>query len=170
MFEFLGEVAGAVLSGGVTGLLGTGLSFITDFFKRRQAHAQELELRRLDMEFAQIEAAGIERAAQIEADGERDRAAWSALEQSYREAAYRWSRPGDGWLMKLVDFTRGMTRPGLTFLFVILTGTIYFSLGTDSGITEWEGVRWKIIETVLYLNTTCVLWWFGARQLAKQPR
>ena len=164
LIEMLGEVAGSVLTGGATGILGTALSFVTQFFQRRQAHKQELELRRLDMELAQIEAASLERAIQVEAESEREQAAWSALEASYRDAAARWSRAGDGFLMTFVDFCRGMTRPVLTVLFLGLTGAIYFSLG--SGETAMRG---QLIDTVLYLTVTCVLWWFGARQLAKAP-
>lgn len=88
----------------------------------------------------------------------------SALEASYREAATRWSRPGDGWSMKFVDFCRGMTRPVLTVLFLALTAAIYFTLGDKE-----TALRGQLIDTVLYLTVTCVLWWFGARQLAKAP-
>ena len=164
MFEMLGDIAGAVLSGGATGLLGTVISFGTDFFKRRQQHAQEVELRRLDAEVAKIESAGFERVAEIEAEGERQRGELAAFEQSYREAARRWSTPQDGPMMKFVDFCRGMTRPVLTVGFVSLTGAIYFTLGTDD-----PEIRKRIIDTVLYLNVSTVLWWFGARQVSKPP-
>ena len=167
MFEFLGEVAGvagAVLTGGASGLLGTAVSAATKFFQRRQAHRHEVELRKLDMEHARIEAAGFERAAAVEVEGERERAAWSALEASYREAATRWSRGDSPWLVS-VDVVRGLTRPVLTFMFVGITATIYFTLAT-----QYEGVRWAIIHTVLYLTMTTVVWWFGARQLDKPPK
>lgn len=164
MLESLGDALLAIVSGGATGLLGTGLSFVTSYFQKRQAHRHEVALRRLDMEIARVEAAGYERVAGIEAEGERDRAAWRALEESYREAARRWSRPGDGWLMLFVDFCRGMTRPGLTWTFVGLTGAIYFTVAASD-----DNMRLQIVNTILYLTTTTVLWWFGARQLAKAP-
>lgn len=165
MFEFLGDALTAILTGGATGLLGTALTFATDFFQRRQRHAQEVELRRLDMELAKVESAGFERVAEIEAEGESERASWAAFEQSYREAARRWSTPTDGLLMKFVDFCRGMTRPGLTWTFVALTGGIYFTVGAGD-----MSMRLQIVNTVLYLTTTTVLWWFGARQIAKAPK
>ncbi len=164
MLELFGDALLAILSGGATGLLGTGLSFITGYFQKRQAHRHEVELRRLDMEIVRIESAGFERVAEIEAEGARDQAAWKALEESYHEAARRWSSPGDGWLMLFVDFCRGMTRPGLTWTFVGLTGAIYFTVAADDA-----NMRVQIVNTVLYLTTTTVLWWFGARQLAKAP-
>lgn len=152
----------AILTGGATGLLGTALSFGVDYFRDRQRHAQELELRRLDMEIAQAEAASAERAAAVEAESERERAAWSALEASYREAARRWSRGDSGWLV-FVDVVRGLTRPAGAWAFFAITGLIYFTLGAEDA-----GLRGRIVDTVLYLTTTAWLWWYGARQLAKQ--
>ena len=85
VFGALGQFLPTVASGGLIGLLGTGLTAIASHFQRKQAHRQEVELRRLDMEIAKIEAAGFERVAGIEAEGEAEKAAWSALEESYRE-------------------------------------------------------------------------------------
>ena len=154
----------AIVTGGATGLLGTALSFVTNYFQARQKHAQEVELRKLDAEVAKIESAGYEKVAQIEAESAEAKSAWKALEESYREAARRWSRPGDGFLMLFVDFCRGMTRPMLTWAFVALTGAIYFTVAADDA-----KVQGQIVDTVLYLTTTTVLWWFGARQISKGP-
>ena len=149
-----------------TGLLGVLLTGVVDFFQRRQDHAQEMELRRFDLDLARIEGESAGHVAAIEAEGRADEAAWSALEESYREASRRWSRPGEGWLMQFVDFVRGMTRPMLTWCLVGLVAAIYFWLGaTDMEVIE---IRPRIIDTVLYLATASVLWWFGARQIAKR--
>lgn len=160
----------SILTGGATGLLGTALSFATSYFQARQRHAQELELRRLDMELAKVEAAGAERVAALELESGTARAELAAFRESYREAARRWSRPGDGWLMQFVDFVRGMTRPALTWGFVVLTGAIYFTMGDADAVVDGTAVKARIVDTVLYLTTTCVLWWFGARQIAKGAR
>ena len=155
----------SILGGGITGLFGTLISAGTEWFGAKQRHAQEVELRRLDLEMIRAEAEAGARTAAIEAEAERDTAAWSALEASYREARARWSRGDSGWLV-FVDVVRGLTRPGLTFLFVGLVGAVYFTLGGSD--METLDLRPRVIETVLYLATTCVLWWFGARQLAKR--
>jgi len=155
----------SILTGGATGLLGTLVSFGTDYLQARQRHAQEMDLRRMDLDIVKAEGASAERVAAIEAESERDQAAWSSLEASYREASRRWSRGDSKWLV-FVDVVRGLTRPGLTFLFVGLVGVIYFTLGgSDMEILD---IRPRIIDTVLYLATACVLWWFGARQIAKR--
>ena len=156
----------SVLTGGATGLLGTVVSGAIDFFQSRAEHKREMDLRRLDIELAQTEAGAAEKVAAIEAEGARDAAALEAMEASYREASSRMSRPGDGFLMKLVDFVRGMTRPVLTWGLVALVGTIYFTLG--AGGLEPESIKPRIIETVLYLATAAVLWWFGQRQIEKR--
>ena len=153
----------AILTGGATGVLGTLISFGTNYLERKQKHAQELELRDRDIDLAKIESAGLERVAQIEAESREDQAAWRGFEESFREARARWSRPGDGFMMLFVDFCRGMTRPGLTWLFVCLVGGIYFTVA--DGETET-----KVIDTILYLATTCVTWWFGARNIGKAPK
>ena len=96
----------------------------------------------------------------------RDVAEWEALEASYRQAGARISRPGDGFLLKSVDFVRGMTRPLLTWCLLGLTGAIYFLLGASD--THAALLQPRIVETVLYLATAAVLWWFGQRQIEKR--
>ena len=156
----------SIISGGATGLLGTAISGVIDYFQAGQRHKQEMDLRRLDIELAKAEAGAAERVAAIEAEGKRDQAEWGAMAASYREAGARWSRPGEGVLLQLVDFVRGMTRPVLTWCLVGLTGTIYFLLAASD--THAALLRPRIVETVLYLATAAVLWWFGQRQIEKR--
>ena len=157
----------ALLTGGATGLLGTAISTVTAFFAARQRHAQEVEMRRLDMETARIEAAGAGQVAAVEAEAARDSAAWSAMEASFRESSRRWSRGDSRWLVA-VDVVRGLMRPALTLGAVVLVACIYFTLGgSDMEILD---IRPRIVDTVLYIATTCVLWWFGARAIDKRAR
>ena len=166
MLETLLGFGVSILTGGATGLLGTALSAVVDFFQARQRHTNEVALRRLDIELAKAEADGAARAAAIEAESESEQAEWRALEESYREAGRRMSRPGDGWPIQLVDFVRGMTRPVLTWCLLGLTGAIYFLLGaTDAHAAALQP---RIVDTVLYLATAAVLWWFGQRQIEKR--
>ena len=155
------ETIASILTGGATGLLGVGITFAVDYFKRKQAHEHELELRRIDLDISRAESASAERIAATEAEGEESSRAWGALEASYRASTTRWSHGDSQWLV-LVDVIRGLTRPALTWGFVILTGCIYFLLSEIDG-----PIRERIIETVLYLTTVTVTWWFGARQVAK---
>ena len=166
MLETLLNFGLSVLTGGATGLLGTALSAVVDLFQSRQRHAQELDLRRLDIELARAEAEGAAAHAAIEARAMRERAEWEAMEASYREATRRWSKPGEGWAMQLVDVVRGLTRPALTWSLFALVGAIYFLLGASD--LAAVSLRPRIVETVLYLFTAAMLWWFGARQIEKR--
>lgn len=151
----------AILSGGATGLLGTAVSAGAEFFRERQRHAHEVELRRIEMEMLSAEAASAERVAAIERETEVSKADAAALAASYRSATDRMSRGDSRWLVA-VDVLRGLTRPVLTWVFVALVGAMYFTSAATGGVRE------QIVETVLYLATTCVLWWFGARHLARR--
>ena len=154
----------SLLTGGATGLLGTGLTFAVDYFKRRQAHKHELALRKVDLDITRAESDSAERVAAIEAEGEAESKAWDGLMASYREAMARWSRGDSKWLV-FVDVVRGLTRPAGAWAFLGLTGAIYFTLGADDA-----EIRARIIDTVLYLTTTSWMWWYGARQVAKAAK
>ncbi|MCY4431582.1 MAG: hypothetical protein OXC11_14485 [Rhodospirillales bacterium] len=156
----------SLLSGGVTGLLGTAITAGTRLIQRRQDHRYEMELRRLDMELASQEAARAERAAAVMAKTEQEKAAWAALEASYRHADQRWSRPGDSPAMRAVDVFRGLVRPGVTVLLLALVGAIYFTI---DGLHA-ASIRVHVVQTILYLATTTVMWWFGARQVSPPPK
>lgn len=152
MFDILFQTIPTLFTGAATGLVGTAISAGTKFMAVRQQHKHELALRDKDMELMRMEAATVDRAAEAEAEI----AEAEAMRESYREAAARWSVPGDGTMMKLVDLCRGLTRPGLTWYFVVLLTIVFFTIATAT-------MQAQIISTLLYLTTTCVLWWFGAR-------
>lgn len=157
----------AILTGGATGLLGTALGFAAEYLTARQTHAHEVELRRFDMELARVEAASAERAAVAAAETAESAAAWSALEASYRESGARLGSADSPWLT-FVDVVRGLLRPLLTLGSLALVAAMYFTLGsTDIEILD---IRPRIVDTALYVATTCVLWWFGARSLDKRAR
>ena len=152
----------AVLGGGATGLLGTVISAGAEWLREKQRHAHEVALRRLDLEIMTAEAASAERIAAVERETEETRAGHAALAASYQAATTRMSRGDSRWLVA-VDVVRGLTRPALTWAFVVLTGAMYFTAGTlrtDLGA--------QIVDTTLYLATTCVLWWFGARHVGRR--
>ena len=68
--------------------------------------------------------------------------------------------------VQFVDAVRGLTRPALTWSLFALVGAIYFLLGAADITTV--GLRPRIVETVLYLFTAAMLWWFGSRQIEKR--
>lgn len=149
------EIIASLLTGGATGVLGIGISKVFGFLERKQEHAQEVELRKLDAELAKIEAASVDRQQALEVEAR-------VLEASYKAADRRWSTPGDSKLLLFVDFVRGMTRPFLTVLFVSLAGVFYF-------VSEDPATHERVEHTILYLATASSLWWFGTRPSKAEP-
>ncbi len=148
-----------ILTGGATGLLGTLISGATSYFERRQRNRHELELRRIDLEITRSELAHVERVSAAEAESAETRAELAAVAASHRSAAVRWSTGDSGWLV-LVDVVRGLMRPVLTIASLAAAVTIYWSLPfAPSG----EEIAARVVDTVLYIATTTVLWWFGTR-------
>ena len=96
-----------LLTGGVTGPLGTALAFAVDFFKRRQKGKHELALRKVDFDITHAELESAERVEAIEAESK----AWDGLMASNRNAITRWSRGDLTWLV-FADVVRGLTRAG----------------------------------------------------------
>lgn len=78
-------------------------------------------------------------------------------------------------MMTLVDSVRGLIRPVLTLYLVILATVMFYwaqGLVPESGPGALEAAKAAeivktIIDTLLYLATTCVVWWFGVRPTAK---
>jgi leucyl aminopeptidase (aminopeptidase T) len=78
-------------------------------------------------------------------------------------------------MMTIVDAVRGLIRPVLTIYLVILTSVMFhwaMRLTGDGealgGHAEMVKIVRSIVETILYLVTTCVVWWFGVRGSAKE--
>lgn len=156
-----------VLSGGVTGLLGTVISGGMKFFENRQKHGHELAIMEMEMQQMDKEAAIARDIAELKMEGADRTAAWGALEASYKESTSRMSTGDSAWLI-LVDVVRGLMRPAITLGTLTLMGVIYFTVAQDMVGPDNIPVPVTIIQTVLYIATTSVLWWFGTRNLSKK--
>jgi hypothetical protein len=157
----------SVLSGGVTGLLGTVLSGGMKFFENKQKHGYELAIMEMEMRQMDREADNAVKIAETEMEGADRTAAWQALEASYKESTSRISKGESPWLVA-VDVVRGLMRPVMTLGLLILLAVIYFTVA--QGLTAGDGLpmRVNIILTISYLATTSVLWWFGTRLLSRK--
>lgn len=156
-----------VLSGGVTGLLGTVISGGMKFFENKQKHGHELAIMEMEMKQMDKEASIARDIEELQMEGKDRTAAWAALEASYKESTTRMSTGDSGWLIA-VDVVRGLMRPAITLGTLTLMGIIYFTVATDMVGPDGIPVPVTIIQTVLYIATTSVLWWFGTRNLSKK--
>ena len=154
------------LTGGASGLIGTVLSGVMSFFQARQRHQQALEMRQLDMEEMRLEAETAEKRAALELEARTSEADAKALAASYRAASSRWSKgltltPAQAWVMVVIDAVRGLMRPALTLFYLYGTYAIWAAVlpGSDDGQ--------HAAQAMVYLSTTCTLWWFGSRHVER---
>lgn len=156
-----------VLSGGVTGLLGTVLSGGMKFFENKQKHGHELAIMEMEMKQMDREAENAVKIAETEMEGADRTAAWAALEASYKESTSRISTGDSPWLI-MVDIVRGLMRPVMTLGLLIVLAVIYFTVAESLVAGDGQSMKVSIIFTMNYLATTSVLWWFGTRMMAKK--
>lgn len=76
------------------------------------------------------------------------------------------------FLLGVVDVLKGFMRPGLTLFMTIVTVYLTMQAVEIMGneiltATEAANLVSRIIDTVVYLTVTCVVWWFGDRRVAK---
>lgn len=179
--EILFGLLGSILSGGATGLIGVVLQRFADY-KNKQL---DMQIRAADRahELAVMSAEwqGKLSVAKEEGEAARDVADSGALAASYQGAFDRfaaWDMKREPWYFKMwmigLDVLRGLVRPGLTVYLCVLTTLIYMEARglvakEDLEVSDALKLQVRIVETILYLTTTCVLWWFGSRNKAKQP-
>lgn len=182
----VGSGISSILTGGATGLAGVVIQRWFDLKKGEQDLAiqqakdtHELAMRDKDALLMDKEWQGRLRVA--EAEGEK--AATVAAEQSFQATLLREPErysnaatltPRQQWVMVLLDFCRGIVRPGLTVYLCALTTYIWFQVRGLLNVSELAAGDvldvWRtVVATVLYLTTTVILWWFGTRNKAPQP-
>jgi len=138
------DILGNVASGGLLGLLGTGVNFALGYFQRKQEHAQRIESLRLEGELNAAKTAGDVAVA-------REQGAAGAFVASQQAEA------NIGRSYKWVEAVRALTRPGLTILLVILAAVLRYSAD--------EATRSYIDQNIVVTAVAAVTWWFGQRQL-----
>ena len=186
MFEVLGTIFGSIFSGGATGLIGVVLQRFADYKNKQldmqleqQKHENAVALRRVDAEIMAQEWAARTQVASVEAAGKEEVANAQAFERSYSLEPQRYAEgvkptKAQAWVLILLDAVRGIIRPGLTIYLCILTTMVWYQakavLGQEDLDAEAAGDIWRmVVGTILYLTTTCVLWWFGTRNKQQQP-
>lgn len=179
---------GSAAFGGLTGLFGVIAGKVGDYFTLKQKNAFDLAMRDKDMAIAQIEATKEVTIAQDTNNANREIAESKLQETSYDadkaqylthdviEHAPVWSQGIVALALGIVDFVRGMTRPGLTLYLCILTALMYYqmekivTMSQAPAFTPADAVKIivLIVDAVIYLTTVCVTWWFGSRPQSKK--
>jgi hypothetical protein len=188
----------AILSGGATGLLGVIAQRLFDHWKIKQENDRLLMIHKHDLDKLAAETAHMKeewaqraKIATIEADAKVDAADAEAFSKSFELEPKRYSEgfeaptggkmagfmKGFGWMtMVLLDTARGIVRPGLTLYLCWIATKMYdqsraaLAIVGESETVLIATVHAQIVYTMLYLFTTCVLWWFGTRNKQKPPK
>lgn len=173
----------SILGGGLTGLIGSVTQRVFEFKTKKleielqkDKFANEIALKKVDAEImaqewtARTKVADIEAAARVEVeDSKAFNTALTSEPQRYSQGDLT---PRQNWMIML-DVLRGVIRPGLTIYLCFITTVIYLKASKLlNGETIMPGMAYdlvtQIINTILYLTTTCVLFWFGTRNKSKQ--
>lgn len=186
MLELLGTALSSIIGGGMTGIFGVVVQRIADYKNKQldlqlveKRNAHEIASKKVDAEIMAQEWAARTKVAEIEGQTREAVADSQAFAASFNEPQkYSSSRltPAQEWLMVILDFIRGIVRPSLTLYLCALTTFIYMHSkllmelhGQTMTPDQAMGHVNLVVGTVLYLTTTCVLWWFGTRNKQKPP-
>lgn len=161
----------------------------------RLNNAHALQLAQIDADKASRAAQAQENVAQLDADArmsvaqsdaqarEEEAAArllmasFQSDRAAYLDAASQGQSRMARWLMAAVDFVRGIIRPGLT-AFLVWETTVLLAWaremvarnGVSMSLDQSHQLVMQIVETVLYLATVSVVWWFGTRPPARKSQ
>jgi len=167
----------SLLSGGATGVIGSIVTNVSDYFEQQRKNQQEIELRKLDIQEMEKE---YEYRSQVAA--QKTQAA--AQQTSYDHDSRSYSsdmKVKSGWLkapLVFVDLIRGLVRPALTIYLIAL---VWFVFQQAQGVLQDAGLETlkpqealaiysTIIDMILYLAATAVTWWFGTRPRQNQSK
>ncbi|AUR96005.1 TMhelix containing protein [Vibrio phage 1.215.B._10N.222.54.F7] len=172
--SWITDIFTTAVSGGVTGLIGTVFSGVMLWRENANKRKHEIEMRRVDIEERKAEAELTMKQIEAETEATKISAELNAFNSSIQadRATYS-SRGSDSAVLLFVDAVRGLVRPVLTVALVIITSIVIFDVieaagGYDTVIQAQSAELYAdLIHALIYMTTTAVLWWFGAREVKK---
>jgi hypothetical protein len=183
----IGNALGGVLSGGLTGIIGVCVQRVSEYKSKqldvqlnKDKYAHEVDMKKADAEIMAQEWAARSKIATTEAADHEAVADAQAFSTALTGEPQRYSDPSkvnvaQEWLLVILDTVRGLIRPVLTIYLCAITTVVYLQarelLGNQPlGVDQASALLKTIIDTVLYLTVSCVLFWFGSRNKAKPPK
>jgi len=174
MLDFIGNAFGAIASGGLTGLIGAGLSLFGELKKQKLANEHEARMAEIEQQGMKLEAELNMRVVETEAEAAVNIEESKAFAASYGNdrRTYATGRLGafGQALMVIVDFIRGLVRPSVTIYMAVIVTLMYSQIlelvgGLDGALDKATAVELlnQIILVILYVAATVILWWFGVR-------
>ena len=181
----------SLLAGGLTGLLGNVVTTIFSFVNKKQENKHEFQMKKLSIEGMEREAKANIQVAETQLQGDIAKGELAAFNESIKQNAVeklsgdvlkklfdnKWTVPLGAliaFLFGLVDFLKALIRPGITLYLTIAMTSMYFGARE---IIEAHGELYDvqaaielheyIVQNLLYVGTSCIMWWFGDRRVAK---
>jgi len=165
------------LLGMITGLFGTG---ITEYFNLKKQKL-DLEIRKVEMAheitLSNMESARVEKLAGMELEKEL-----SVSADALQAASYKTDKsllmPGmvftknQQWMIVLAEVFNRLVRPSSTVFYQLSSTGMFVFFGVmlfkfnDKLLTDVEFIRGSfimLVDTTLYLASTCTTWYFGIR-------
>ena len=170
------SILGSVVSGGITGVLGSAITSVMAYKTKQLDYKHDLDMEvatrdTMKEEWAQrTKIAEVEGQTQITVADMNTLAASLAADKATYSTGLTLGHIGTA-LMVTVDFLRGIIRPAATILFTIMTFIIYARVQSRVDVagtspTALMDLLNQIVTVILYLSTTTVCWWFGARGIS----
>jgi len=165
----------SLASGGITGLLGSVVTNVSDYFEQRRKNSHEIELRKLDIQEMQQEYEARKEISAQQASAKTTQTSYEHDSRSYTTGM----KVKSPWLkapLVLVDFIRGSVRSVLTVFLIVL---VWYIFNQVQGVMEEAGMEAvkpdkalaiysSIVDMILYLASTAVAWWFGSSPRSKK--
>ena len=173
--ETLGDILGfgaSVASGGLFGLIGSGLGVVAKYFQTRADREWEEKKIELDMRLfdKQMESRKLE--TEMEIAVASSEGAWAGLRGSVSADKALAAHTGP-----LINGIKSLFRPFLTTALVGLSFAVIFMMShsitgaTDNLLTLFNEAEIKdllryMIYSLFFATTTAITWWFGDRAFA----
>jgi len=186
----IGSLIATIFSGGVTGIVGGAIQSVFGWLNRKQDieklkldHTFQIDMIKANSEVMKLEWEQRAKVATIEAESRADVAASEAFKEGFKNEPKMFSEKvnpstAQGWLLVLLDFIRGVIRPGLTLYLCAIATMMYFEARAvlamyglkDLPMGEAIKIHGKMTDTLLYLFSTCVCWWFYTQASRNKSR
>ena len=158
------EFAGSALSGGIVGILGSGLKFVGEYFTNKQkmemqtiANSHELALIGEQAKLKVIEGEIESRIVRDKADAEIKTASYNVYTNT--DNIYKWAAT-----------VIGLNRVILTWLLWLLTLYVTVMISSERGsiFVNGKDLMSDIVNNITFCAAAATLWWFGDRPPQKR--
>lgn len=179
MLDAITGFIGSAFTGGITGVIGAGITALFSWLGKKQDYAQQIALRELDLRQVQLEADNAVKLEKERRETESARADGEAFTDSQRYGNAplppEYASKVPSWvaaLMGIAEFAKGAIRPFLTVYLLAASSWVTYlafqSAGENVLAVHSFGLVQQCVETINYLCVTSITWWFGVRGMTKK--